>query len=41
ELGLLYQRMNMAKQAYQMFEKALEIVPNHILAKRAKENLKF
>ncbi|MEW6731868.1 MAG: DUF4388 domain-containing protein [Acidobacteriota bacterium] len=37
ELGLFYQKINLFNQANEMFERALAISPNHLIALRAKE----
>jgi tetratricopeptide (TPR) repeat protein len=36
ELGLFYQKINLPKQADEMFDKALELVPDHPIARRAR-----
>lgn len=36
ELGLFYQKLNLAKQADEMFDKSLELNPEHPIARRAR-----
>lgn len=40
ELGLFYQKINMGRQAEEMFSKALELAPNHPIVKRIRESKK-
>ena len=40
ELGLFYQKINLNRQAQEMFDKAIELVPDHSIAQRAKKELR-
>ncbi|MBI4850265.1 MAG: protein kinase [Acidobacteria bacterium] len=40
ELGLFYQKINLTRQAMEMFDKAIELLPTHETAQRAKKEMK-
>lgn len=40
ELGLFYQKINLNRQAIEMFDKAIELVPDHQVANKAKKEIR-
>lgn len=40
ELGMFYQKISLNRQAIEMFDKAIELVPNHEVAQKAKKEIR-